>query len=146
MKINWGTGIVIAFGLFMSFILYFVYEVQSDSKYDNELVVQEYYKHDTKFSVEFDKLQRAADLREKPTIESLSEGVKITFPHELNNITGRVSFYRPSASKLDFETSIPKSGTSLLIPVSSLAGGQWDITLEWSENGTTYMIKKELYR
>mgnify|MGYP006208917377 CR=1 FL=1 len=38
MKINWGTGIVIAFGLFMTFILYFVFEVQSNSKYDNDLV------------------------------------------------------------------------------------------------------------
>ena len=38
MKINWGTGIVIAFGLFMIFILSFVYKVQSNQKYDNELV------------------------------------------------------------------------------------------------------------
>ena len=44
MKINWGTGIVIAFALFMSFILYFVFKVQSDSKYDNELVTEDYYK------------------------------------------------------------------------------------------------------
>ena len=41
MKINWGTGIVIAFALFISFILYFVFSVQSNSKYDNELVVEE---------------------------------------------------------------------------------------------------------
>ena len=43
MKINWGTAVVIAFALFMSFILYFVFKVQSDSKYDNELVVEKYY-------------------------------------------------------------------------------------------------------
>jgi len=43
-KINWGTAIVIAFALFMSFILFFVFKVQSDSKYDNELVTEEYYK------------------------------------------------------------------------------------------------------
>ncbi|RZJ68682.1 MAG: cytochrome C oxidase Cbb3 [Flavobacterium sp.] len=146
MKINWGTGIVIAFGLFMTFILYFVFEVQSNSKYDNELVVQEYYKHDTKFSEEFDKLQNAADLSQKPEIVSTDEGVRIDFAHDLKNISGKVSFYRPSASKLDFETSIPRSGTYLLIPVSRLAGGQWDITLEWTEFGKTYMIKKEIYQ
>ena len=44
MKINWGTGIIIAFGLFMAFILSFVYKVQSNQKYDNELVTEEYYK------------------------------------------------------------------------------------------------------
>ena len=41
-KINWGTAIILAFGLFMTFILYFVFKVQSNSKYDNELVVDEY--------------------------------------------------------------------------------------------------------
>ncbi|MFM2010754.1 MAG: hypothetical protein RLZZ479_1145, partial [Bacteroidota bacterium] len=51
-KFNWGTGIVIAFALFMTFILYFVVEVQSNSKYDNDLVVEEYYKHDAHFGEE----------------------------------------------------------------------------------------------
>jgi len=55
MKINWGTGIVIAFGLFMAFILYFVIEVQSNSKYDNDLVVEEYYKHDAQFGKEMQR-------------------------------------------------------------------------------------------
>jgi hypothetical protein len=50
MKINWGTGIAIAIALFMAFILYFVIKVQSNSKYDNELVVEEYYKHDAVLS------------------------------------------------------------------------------------------------
>ena len=39
-KIGWGTSIVIAFAMFMTFILYFVIKVQSDSKYDNDLVVE----------------------------------------------------------------------------------------------------------
>ena len=68
MKINWGTAIVIAFGLFMTFILYFVIKVQSDSKYDNDLVVEEYYKHDALYSSEFKKIQNAEDLKEKPEI------------------------------------------------------------------------------
>ncbi|HRL72529.1 MAG TPA: FixH family protein, partial [Flavobacterium sp.] len=57
MKINWGVGIVIAFGLFITFILYFVVMVQSDSKYDNDLVVEEYYKHDAKFGDEMARIQ-----------------------------------------------------------------------------------------
>jgi hypothetical protein len=54
MKINWGTGIAIAIALFMAFILYFVIKVQSNSKYDNELVVEEYYKHDAVFEQEME--------------------------------------------------------------------------------------------
>ena len=44
MKFNWGTGIVIAFALFMTFILSYVFKVQSNDKYDHELVVEDYYK------------------------------------------------------------------------------------------------------
>jgi hypothetical protein len=50
MKISWGTGIVIAFFVYnLHFV--FCFTVQSDSKYDNELVV-EYYKHDAHFGDE----------------------------------------------------------------------------------------------
>ena len=62
MKINWGTGIVIAFGLFMSFILFFVFKVQSNSKYDNELVVEKYYQKEQGFEKEMEKEQNAHDL------------------------------------------------------------------------------------
>ena len=76
MKISWGTGIVIAFGLFITFILYFVFTVQSDSKYDNELVVEEYYKHDAHFGDEMARVQNAADLAQKPTINNVSMELK----------------------------------------------------------------------
>ena len=41
MKFNWGTGVIIGFGSFMTFILFFVFLVQSNSKYDNELVAND---------------------------------------------------------------------------------------------------------
>jgi hypothetical protein len=50
----------------MAFILYFVIKVQSNSKYDNELVVEEYYKHDAKFGDEMIRVQNAHDLTQKP--------------------------------------------------------------------------------
>ena len=48
MKFNWGTGVIIGFGTFMAFILSFVFLVQSNSKYDNELVADDYYKQESK--------------------------------------------------------------------------------------------------
>jgi len=147
MKINWGTGIVIAFGLFMSFILFFVFRVQGNPKYDNELVVEEYYKQDSKFGEEMQKIQNTVDLPEKPTIDEAEEGVKILFPSSFNiqQITGKVSFYRPSAKKLDFEIPIRLTQTSLLIPTRDLAGGRWDITLSWNYGNKNYISKKTVY-
>lgn len=146
MKINWGYSIVIAFVLFISFILYFVIKVQSDSKYDNELVVEEYYKHDAKFETEMIKVQNAQDLSAKPIIASTSEGITIVFPEAFvpNKITGKVSLYRPSNKKLDFEIPISLTNSTLLIPNKSLVGGRWDINMEWQYDGKVYLSKKEL--
>jgi hypothetical protein len=147
MKINWGTGIAIAIALFMAFILYFVIKVQSDSKYDNELVVEEYYKHDAVFDQEMERVQNAADLIDKPIITQTGAGVTIVFPAVfiLNKIKGTVSLYRPSNKKLDFEIPISLSNPTLLIPKSNLVGGRWDIKMEWRYEGKEYLTKETIY-
>jgi len=135
MKINWGVGIVIAFGLFITFILYFVVMVQSDSKYDNDLVVEEYYKHDAKFGDEMARIQNVEDLAQKPTINIVSNGVEIV-----------VSLYRPSNKKLDFQIPISLSdATTLLIPIKSLVGGRWGVNMEWQYDGKSYLSKETIY-
>lgn len=146
MKIHWGTGIVIAFTLFIAFILFFVFKVQSDSKYDNELVVEEYYKQERSLQGQLDKEQNSADLVHKLQIENNPDVIKITFPEEfdIKKIEGKVSLYRPSDQKLDFETPISLSTHHLLIPKSDLAGGRWDITIDWQYEGTGYISKKML--
>lgn len=147
MKINWGTSIVIAFALFMTFILYFVFQVQSNSKYDNELVVEEYYKHDANFGEEVIRIQNANNLVQKPIITVSKLGITIVFPNDFEpkNIKGKVSLYRPSNKKLDFEVSISLSNPTLLIPVSNLVGGRWDINMEWQYSGKQYLTKEIIY-
>ncbi|WP_333694606.1 FixH family protein [Flavobacterium sp.] len=147
MKINWGTAIVIAFGLFIGFILYFVFKVQSDSTYDHELVVEEYYKQELVFEKQMEKEQNALNLKDDITIEAFSEGLKIHFPDSMNytEINGKVSLYRPSNQKLDFEVPISLSGSHLLIPKSNLVGGRWDISIDWTYQGKEFLTKKTIY-
>jgi len=147
MKINWGTGIVIAFALFMSFILYFIIKVQSDSKYDNELVVEEYYKHDAKFGDEMVRIQNAQDLVQKPIITNTSEGITVVFPDVFapKDIRGKVSFYRPSNKMFDFEVPISHSNSSLFVPKNKLLGGRWEINMEWQYGGKSYLTKETVY-
>lgn len=147
MKINWGTGIVIAFGLFMSFILYFVFKVQSDSKYDNELVVEEYYKHDATFGDEMVKVQNAKNLNQKPIISQNSEGITVTFPKifEPKKIEGKVVMYRPSNKKFDFEVPLSNTSDTLFIPKSKLILGNWDLSIEWQYEGKSYISKETIY-
>jgi hypothetical protein len=148
MKINWGTGIVIAFALFMSFILYFVFEVQSNSKYDNDLVVEEYYKHDTHFQEEMARIQNAHDLQQRPSITYIdNQGVKVVFPAGFENvkIKGNILIYRPSNKKVDFNTAIALTNSSLVIPENKLVKGRWDVNMEWQYNGKKYLTKQVIY-
>ncbi|WP_089352378.1 FixH family protein [Flavobacterium sp. ov086] len=147
MKINWGTGIVIAFALFMTFILYFVFEVQSNSKYDNDLVVEEYYKHDSQFQDEMARIQNAHDLQQKPSIVYTENGVKIAFPatFESDKVKGNILLYRPSNKKFDFDTQIALTNSSLLIPQKKLIKGRWDVNMEWEYKGTKYLSKEVIY-
>lgn len=146
MKINWGKAIVIAFALFIIFIMYFVLKVQSDSKYDNELVTEDYYKKEALTQGNIDKQNRANALSEKVVIKQLVEGISIDFPSNFNykNIKGKVSLYRPSNQKLDFEVPISLSSSHLLIPKSNLVGGLWDISVEWNYNGVEYLNKDSM--
>jgi hypothetical protein len=147
MKFNWGTGIVIAFAVFMIFILSFVFKVQSNDKYDNELVVEDYYKKETTVQGNIEKQQNANALQEKVVIQNTNEGIRINFPSnfEYSKIKGKVSLYRPSSQKLDFEINISLSSSYLLIPKSNLTGGLWDISVDWNYNETDYLNKETIY-
>jgi hypothetical protein len=146
MKINWGTGIVIAFGLFMAFILSFVYKVQSNQKYDNELVTEEYYKKEASVQVDIEKKLNANALKNLVVIKKVDEGIKVEFPSnfDYSKIKGKVSLYRPSSQKLDFEINISLSSPYLLIPKSNLTGGLWDISVDWNYNETDYLNKETI--
>ena len=146
-KFNWGTGIVVAFALFMTFILYFVVEVQSNSKYDNDLVVEEYYKHDARFGEDMQRSQNAQNLEDKPKFTVSTDGIVISFPASFvpNKSKVIVSLDRPSNKKLDFETPISISESTLLIPNKSLIGGRWDIIMEWQYDGIAYLSKETIY-
>lgn len=147
MKMNWGTSIILAFALFISFIMYFIIKVQSGRKYDNDLVVEEYYKHDAKFGAEMIRTQNAQNLVEKPSITIVSDGISIVFPDSFNpiKISGKVSLYRPSNKKLDFEVPLSLSNPTLLIPKSNLVDGRWDINMEWQYQGKSYLTREALY-
>ena len=147
LKINWGTGIVIAFALFISFILYFIIKVQSSSKYDNELVYEEYYKHDAKFGDEMVRAQNAKDLPQKPKIMNDMLGITITFPEVFvpEEIKGKVTFYRPSNKKFDFEVPISITTPFLTVPKEKFLGGRWNINIEWQYQGKEYLTTETIY-
>ena len=146
MKINWGTGIVIAFILFIGFIMYMVYSMMSGNQYDHDLVTEEYYKKGTYYQDEIDAEKNTQLLSENIEVKTSSKGVEIIFPKNLNfeNIEGTISFYRPSNKKLDFNLPIELTNHSLLLPDNKVVEGRWGITIAWKYEGVNYMFKDNI--
>ena len=146
MKINWGTGIVIAIGLFMAFILALVFKMTTDKGYNHDMVVEEYYKKELAFQEEIDAEKNALSLSESIKGKKVANGWLLTFPKELmsSQIEGSVFLYRPSNKQLDFDFPIELSGLNLLIPDERLLDGRWNITVSWEYNGKPYLYKESI--
>ena len=146
MKINWGTGIVIAMMAFMSFILYFVVKMFTDDQYQYDLVVEEYYKQEIGFQDELNAEKNAIELAENVVIEQTETGVMIDFPgNEASaNIDGIVTFYRPSNKNLDFRKPVILEDQKMFIPKNEIAAGRWNISVKWDQNGKTYLTRKNI--
>ncbi len=146
MKINWGTGIVLAFIGFIGFILFFVIRMSMDDKANHDLVTKDYYKKELQFQQEIDAEKEANAMPVKLQIQKTDKGVLIVFPKDLApaEIKGNVSLYRPSNKHLDFNLPISLSNTHLLIPDKRLLDGRWDIKVMWTYNEKEYMVKKSI--
>ena len=146
MKINWGTGIIIAFISFISFIMYFIITVNVHDKYSHDLVTEDYYKEELAYQNDIDKQKNAKALTENITYKKTTEGLIILFPKGFNveEITGQVFLYRPSNKHLDFETTISLSKNYLLIPDKRLVDGRWNIKIDWQYKGQSYLYKESI--
>lgn len=146
MKLNWGTGIVLAFIAFIAFILYFVILASTDNSADHDLVTEDYYKEELAYQNEIDALDNAKTYASQVSYVRVEEGLEISIPTEMQNneIEGKVSLYRPSNKHLDFDFPISLSNKHLLIPDKRLLDGRWDIRIYWNYQGKDYLIKKSV--
>ncbi|EDP71826.1 hypothetical protein FBALC1_12032 [Flavobacteriales bacterium ALC-1] len=146
MKINWGTGIVLAFIGFISFIMYFIITMTTNDKYDFDLVTEDYYGEELKFQSDIDKETHSKTLKTNITWAKTEQGITINFPEDLDieNIKGKVFLYRPSNKQFDFEIPVSLSNHTLLIPDKRLLGGRWNIKVDWSYNSELYLYKSEI--
>jgi len=136
----------LAFIGFISFIMYFVISMNTNKKYEHDLVTEDYYNAELEFQNDIDKEVNSRNLAENVTWTKTSDGIQILFPESLNinKIKGKVFLYRPSNKQLDFETTISLSNHNLLIPDKRLLDGRWNIKIDWQYNGNKYLYKKEI--
>ena len=145
-KINWGTGIVITLVLFISFILYFVIKMSTDSAYEYDLVRPDYYKHEIEYQQRIDKLNNAKNLTQNITIRQVDSGVFIDYPENFSKeeVEGTIYLYRPSNKKLDVILPIEISQHTQFISNDILIGGRWNIQVEWNISEEEYLFQHSL--
>ncbi len=85
MKFNWGKGIVLAFLLFIGFILSFVFRMIFDDAYNNEMVSPEYYKEELEYQSKIDKIKAYKMLQDTVRYNYRKEGLILYFPKDLEN-------------------------------------------------------------
>lgn len=147
LKFNWGTGIVIAMVLFMTFILSFVYKTIAIDKYEHHLVSEDYYRDELYYQEEIDKLNNAAKLPENVILKNSEKGITIHFPEDkdFKQIKGTISFQRRSNEKLDFDQEINLTSHTIIIPDSMLVSGKWIIRIDWQFEKEEYLLKESWF-
>lgn len=145
-KINWGTGIVIAIALFIAFIMYMVVIMLTDKGYEHDLVTENYYKKELDFQDDIEAFKKANSLPEKVLIYRVEEGLKVQFPKTFNpnELKGKAFLYRPSNKQLDFDMPISLTDSYFIIPKKRLIGGRWTAFVSWTYKNEKYLVKKEL--
>ncbi len=146
MKINWGTGLVIALAAFITFIMYFVITMITDKDYNHDLVVEEYYKQEIGFQDELNAEQNAENLPYKIQFEKSKEGILLIFPQEIAKTfqNGSISFYRVSDKNMDFEKPIVLKNNQMQIPASQVLAGRWNISVRWQMGDKTFLFKQKI--
>lgn len=146
MKINWGTGIVLAFIAFISFIVFMVVLMSTDDSANHDLVTEEYYQAELGYQKEIDAENNATKNSFNLKLMKTDEGLLIVFPKglEYKDLQGKVSFYRPSNKHLDFDLPVSLSNSHLLIPDKRLLDGRWDIKVFWEAHKKQYLHKESI--
>lgn len=138
MKINWGTGIAIFYGVFVLVLLFALFKSFS---IDNSLVTEDYYQKDLEYQTQIDKEVNAQGLVTDLNVKfsDADKTIRFSFPGDLGAIGGKILFFRPSNAALDFEVNIATDPNfEQVIPANNLLPGLWRLKVDWNAGGKDY--------
>lgn len=145
MKFNWGTGIVIALGLFISYILFMVFTMMSAH---TDVVEEDYYAQQIGYQETKEAKENGLEIVDSMSFQQMSESVDIIFPETINVneiVSGNVHFYRAENASLDrkFELN-PALGNIQKTPLKHLEKGSYIIKLWWETSSRKYLVEKKI--
>lgn len=146
MKINWGTGIVISFILFIGFIMVMVLQMSLSKKADHQMVTDSYYEKELAYQQQIDAKQRGLSYHLNWEQHTSSWRVRLEAPVTVSDTIKNfsLSFYRPSNKLLDFTVSATSPTNKLEIPLGKLVSGKYELEARWTI-GDNLFVKQESY-
>lgn len=144
MKINWGTGIVIALVIMISGMIYLV---SIAVRQDYDLVDKDYYQKSVNYQQHIEEVKNTAALTEKIRLEQTTDSLKLIFPalSSIQEYSGEIHFYSPVEEKRDETFTLKLNGNfSQSMSLKSLKSGRYTVKIDWSANKVSYYQEEDI--
>ena len=142
---NWGHKIIIVFTAFAAGMLTLV---TKSMRTRVDMVTPDYYSEELKYQEVIDGRQNAAGLSAPITVTQPEEGIMVTFPRELRgkNITGQLTFYRPSDSDRYIRLPLqPGLSGRQLVKRQLFIKGLYRVKMEWTINDRPFYQEQSIH-
>ncbi|HNR20802.1 MAG TPA: FixH family protein [Bacteroidia bacterium] len=143
MKLNWGTGIAIAY---TAFALTMIALVIKASKQNNDLVTKDYYNKAVNYQQQIDAEQRGASQGIQLRNNINSKQIEVTYPADFLPSKGSILFYKPDNAALDFNVEMqPGNNSTQIIETVKMARGKWNIKCSWQQQEKNYFFEQSIF-
>jgi hypothetical protein len=141
MNWNWGKGIVVAFVLFGTFILYMVFQMFQQNI---DLVDEKYYDKEIAFDTLMNKSKNVLSDSQNVAISWTSAGLNIRFEDTVSVKSGSVFIYRPSDKAMDFTLPL-SNNASYTYTDKRFKTGLYSVKLEWVIDNKKYYKEESIF-
>lgn len=145
MKLNWGTSIAI---FYSAFVIVMVLMVIKSSQNQMHLVQDNYYDKDMNYESFRSKRANSAEVADQISVKfsTTTDEVQFSFPVEMKDVKGTITFFRPSNKYLDkvFTLKLNEEGKMNIKSGRDLPSGLWKIKIDWEEGGKSYYKESTL--
>jgi hypothetical protein len=139
---NWGTKLLIAIILFMSFIFVLVY---LSTQNNINLVEKDYYPKGLKYQNRIEEIKNASHVSDSFNIVQEGNHMVLTVP-QIESDSGTIVFFRPSDQSLDFATHMQANfNGNLYFPLDDFEKGLYIIKIHWFHKAEGYYVEKKFF-
>lgn len=141
---NWGKSIVLAFVIFISFIMYIVIRSAQEGI---DLVSEDYYNEELKYQDVIDAEINTLPFKDSIRIEHIAQTIEMEFPDAIIvDAEGEIYFFRPNDIKLDKKILLSTNTDGLqIIGADQFIPGMYVVKVNWNKNGKTYFYQQNIF-